>query len=102
MFLLRYIDSVYINIGSRRSVLSCIGCKKPRKEEKEEKIKRKKNNNSREGMAEVDDEMNVNRKLSVFKHIKKKAANDAQLLMYGVMDWTTLMLMLLNIKFFFF
>lgn len=32
-------------------------------------------------MAEVDDEMNVNRKLSVFKHIKKKAANDAQLLM---------------------
>eukprot|EP01033_Poteriospumella_lacustris_P008001 gene8000-5758_t len=32
-------------------------------------------------MAEVEDDMNVNRKLSVYKHIKKKAANDAQLLM---------------------
>jgi hypothetical protein len=30
---------------------------------------------------EVDDEMNPNRKLSIYKHIKKKAANDAQLLM---------------------
>ncbi len=27
-------------------------------------------------------EVNVTRQLSVFKHIKKKAANDAQLLMY--------------------
>lgn len=31
---------------------------------------------------EMEDEVNVNRQLSVFKHIKKKAANDAQLLMY--------------------
>jgi hypothetical protein len=28
-----------------------------------------------------DDELNINRKLNVYKHIKKKAANDAQLLM---------------------
>ena len=28
-----------------------------------------------------DENMNINRKLNVFKHIKKKAANDAQLLM---------------------
>jgi hypothetical protein len=28
-----------------------------------------------------DDGLNVNRKLSLLKHIKKKAANDAQLLM---------------------
>jgi len=28
-----------------------------------------------------EDDMNINRKLNVFKHIKKKAANDAQLLM---------------------
>lgn len=30
---------------------------------------------------EMEDETNVNRQLSVYKHIKKKAANDAQLLM---------------------
>lgn len=30
---------------------------------------------------EEDDELNNNRKLNVYKHIKKKAANDAQLLM---------------------
>lgn len=37
-------------------------------------------------MAEVEDDMNVNRKLSVYKHIKKKAANDAQLLMWVFLD----------------
>ena len=37
-------------------------------------------------MAEVEDDMNVNRKLSVYKHIKKKAANDAQLLMLVLFD----------------
>ena len=33
------------------------------------------------GEEEDDGSMNANRKLSVYKHIKKKAANDAQLLM---------------------
>ena len=32
--------------------------------------------------GEEEEEPNVNRQLSVYKHIKKKAANDAQLLMY--------------------
>ncbi len=31
--------------------------------------------------SHFEDTANVNRKLSVYKHIKKKAANDAQLLM---------------------
>ena len=31
--------------------------------------------------VEMEDDVNVNRQLSVYKHIKKKAANDAQLLM---------------------
>lgn len=31
--------------------------------------------------SHFEDSANVNRKLSVYKHIKKKAANDAQLLM---------------------
>ncbi len=31
---------------------------------------------------EEEETMNANRKLSVYKHLKKKAANDAQLLMY--------------------
>ncbi len=30
------------------------------------------------------DNMHINRKISVYKHIKKKAANDAQLLMYVI------------------
>jgi hypothetical protein len=30
---------------------------------------------------DVDDDVNVNKKLTILKHIKKKAANDAQLLM---------------------
>jgi hypothetical protein len=30
---------------------------------------------------EEEDDLNINRKLNVYKHIKKKAANDAQLLM---------------------
>ena len=34
--------------------------------------------------ADIDDDsLNVNRKLSLLKHLKKKAANDAQLLMYA-------------------
>jgi len=32
-------------------------------------------------LEEVDDNINVNRQLNIYKHIKKKAANDAQLLM---------------------
>lgn len=34
-----------------------------------------------EDHGEEDGEVNINRQLSMFKHIKKKAANDAQLLM---------------------
>ena len=35
--------------------------------------------------SHFEDSANVNRKLSVYKHIKKKAANDAQLLMYAIL-----------------
>ena len=33
---------------------------------------------------EAEEGINVNRQLNIYKHIKKKAANDAQLLMYVI------------------